>query len=52
MVALFFILWLVDMVLLTYSIDAAMQQGMGLIVLFATEVGLVCLLLICAHISF
>lgn len=38
MVALFLALWIVDLILLTYSIDAVMQQGMGLVVLFATEV--------------
>lgn len=38
LIALFFVLWACDSILLTYSLDAVMQQGIGLVVLFAAEV--------------
>jgi hypothetical protein len=33
-----FILWIIDVVVLTYALDAVMQDGITIVVLFVNEV--------------
>jgi hypothetical protein len=37
-VSLMFILWIIDVVVLTYALDAVMQDGVTIVVLFVNEV--------------
>ena len=38
LVSLMFILWVIDVVVLTYALDAVMQDGVSIVVLFVNEV--------------
>jgi E3 ubiquitin-protein ligase synoviolin len=38
LVSLMFILWIIDVVVLTYALDAVMQDGVTIVVLFVNEV--------------
>jgi len=38
LVSLMFILWIIDVVVLTYALDAVMQDGVSIVVLFVNEV--------------
>ena len=38
LVSLMFILWIIDVVVLTYALDAVMQDGITIVVLFVLEV--------------
>lgn len=38
LVSLMFILWIIDVVVLTYALDAVMQDGISIVVLFVNEV--------------